>query len=111
MRHNVRATLFSTQQFVACNAKHSVLQRCARWLCMTADRVGGAQFTLTHDFLSIMLGVRRAGVSEAADTLSRLGAIAYGRGVVTVVDKDILEGAACECYQACRRAFATSLTA
>jgi hypothetical protein len=78
---------------------------------MTADRVGGAQFTLTHDFLSIMLGVRRAGVSEAADTLSRLGAIAYGRGVVTVVDKDILEGAACECYQACRRAFATSLTA
>ena len=110
MRHNVRATLFSTQQFVACNAKHSVLQRCARWLCMTADRVGSSQFTLTHDFLSIMLGVRRAGVSEAADALSRLGAIEYGRGVVTVHDKDALEGAACECYRACRQAFATSLT-
>jgi len=111
MHHNVRATLFSAQQFVACNAKHSVLQRCARWLCMTADRVGSAQFTLTHDFLSIMLGVRRAGVSEAADTLSRLGAIEYGRGLVKVLDKSILEGAACECYEACRRAFVTALTA
>jgi CRP-like cAMP-binding protein len=111
MRHNVRATLFSAQQFVACNAKHSVLQRCARWLSMTADRVGSEQFTLTHDFLSIMLGVRRAGVSEAADALSRLGAIRYARGVVTVLDKDVLERAACECYQACRQAFATSLTA
>jgi CRP-like cAMP-binding protein len=111
MRHNVRATLFSAQQFVACNAKHSVLQRCARWLSMTADRVGSEQFTLTHDFLSIMLGVRRAGVSEAADALSRLGAIRYARGVVTVLDKDVLEGAACECYHACRQAFATSLTA
>ncbi len=111
MRHNVRATLFSAQQFVACNAKHSVLQRCARWLSMTADRVGSTQFTLTHDFLSIMLGVRRAGVSEAADALSRLGAIRYARGLVTVLDKDVLESAACECYQACRQAFATSLTA
>ncbi|MEA2785370.1 MAG: hypothetical protein QOF71_1474 [Candidatus Eremiobacteraeota bacterium] len=111
MRHNVRATLFSAQQFVACNAKHSVLQRCARWLSMTADRVGSPQFTLTHDFLSIMLGVRRAGVSEAADALSRLGAIDYGRGVVTVLDKDVLERAACECYRACRQAFATSLIA
>jgi|SRR5947209_2063776 len=110
MRRNVRATLFSAQQFAACNAKHSVLQRCARWLCMTADRVGSAQFTLTHDFLSIMLGVRRAGVSEAADALSRLGAIEYGRGVVTVLDKDVLEGASCECYGTCRQAFATALT-
>lgn len=111
MRHSVRATLFSAQQFVACNAKHSVIQRCARWLSMTADRVGSAQFTLTHDFLSIMLGVRRAGVSEAADALSRLGAIKYARGVVTVLDKDILECAACECYQACREAFVTALIA
>jgi CRP-like cAMP-binding protein len=109
MRHNVRATLFSAQQFAACNAKHSVFQRCARWLCMTADRVGSSQFTLTHDFLSIMLGVRRAGVSEAADALSRLGAIQYARGVVTVLDKRVLERAACECYQACRQAFVTAL--
>ncbi|MDB5071069.1 MAG: Crp/Fnr family transcriptional regulator [Candidatus Eremiobacteraeota bacterium] len=110
IRHNVRATLFSAQQFVACNVKHSVLQRCARWFAMTADRVGSPQFTLTHDFLAIMLGVRRAGVSEAADALSRLGAIEYRRGVVTVLDRQILESAACECYDACRRAFAMSLS-
>jgi CRP-like cAMP-binding protein len=109
MRHNVRASLFSTQQFVACNVKHSVLQRCARWLAMTADRVGSDQFTLTHDFLSIMLGVRRAGVSEAADTLHRLGAIEYRRGVVTILDPPLLAGAACECYEACKIAFASAL--
>jgi CRP-like cAMP-binding protein len=111
MRHNVRAALFSTQQFVACNVKHSVLQRCARWLSMTADRVGGGQFRLTHDLLAILLGVRRAGVSEAADALHRIGAIEYHRGVVTVVDKRILDSAACECYHVCRDAFVTSLSA
>ncbi len=110
MRHNVRATLFSAQQFAACNAKHPVLQRCARWLSMTADRVGREQFVLTHDFLSIMLGVRRAGISEAADALSRLGAIEYRRGLVKVLDKDRLDAAACECYQACRLAFLTALS-
>lgn len=111
IRRNVRATLFSAQQFAACNAKHGVLQRCARWLCMTADRVGGPEFTLTHDFLAIMLGVRRAGVSEAADALSRLGAIEYRRGQVTVLDKTALEDTACECYKTCRNAFAESLSA
>jgi CRP-like cAMP-binding protein len=110
MRRNVRASLFSTQQFVACNVKHSVMQRCARWLAMTADRVGSNQFTLTHDFLSIMLGVRRAGVSEAADALYRLGAIKYRRGVVTVVDGALLGGAACECYEVCKSAFRSSLS-
>lgn len=109
MRQNVRATLFSTQQFVACNIKHTVLQRCARWLAMTADRVGRPNFTLTHEFLAIMLGVRRAGVSEAADTLHQLGAIEYRRGAVTIVDRAILEGVACECYEACKATFASSL--
>jgi CRP-like cAMP-binding protein len=110
MRHNVRAALFSAQQFAACNVKHTVRQRCARWLCMTADRVGSAEFTLTHDFLSIMLGVRRAGVSEAADALHRIGAIEYRRGHVTILDKAILKGATCECYHACRQAFVSSLS-
>jgi CRP-like cAMP-binding protein len=110
MRHNVRATLFSAQQFAACNVKRSVLQRCARWLAMTADRVGSEQFTLTHDFLSIMLGVRRAGVSEAADALHRMGAIEYRRGVVTVLDSALLQDTACECYHLCKNAFDASLS-
>ncbi len=110
MLHNVRATLFSAQQFAACNVKHSVLQRCARWLAMTADRVGTPQFKLTHDFLAIMLGVRRAGVSEAADALHRLGAIEYRRGVVTVTNAKLLEETACECYRLCKDAFDASLS-
>ncbi len=109
MRRNVRAALFSTQQFVACNAKHSIVQRCAKWLSMTDDRVRGNRFVLTHDFLAIMLGVRRAGVSEAADALQRAGAITYRRGSVTVLDRALLNSTACECYQACKVAFAQSL--
>jgi CRP-like cAMP-binding protein len=109
MRRNVRGALFSAQQFAACNVKHSILQRCARWLSMTHDRVEGASFVLTHEFLAIMLGVRRASVSEAAEALQTLGAIAYQRGAVVVVDRDLLNGAACECYEACKSAFADAL--
>ena len=109
MHHSVSAALFSAQQFAACNAKHAVMQRCARWLLMTGDRVGAARFPLTHDFLAIMLGVRRAGVSEAAELLHGLGAIEYRRGMVTILDAALLESVACECYGACRDAFAASL--
>ncbi len=106
LRDSVTAALFRTQQFAACNARHTVLQRCARWLLMTADRVGRDQFSLTHDFLAIMLSVRRAGVSEAANVLHRRGAIEYQRGVVTIVDAARLAGEACECYEACKAASA-----
>jgi CRP-like cAMP-binding protein len=111
MRRNVRAILFSAQQYAACNVKHSILQRCARWLAMTADRVGENHFTLTHDFLAIMLGVRRSGVSEAADKLQKLGAISYHRGAIVVRDRALLDHTACECYEACKVAFTASLTA
>jgi CRP-like cAMP-binding protein len=109
MRSSVRATLFSSQQFTVCNAMHSVLERCARWIAMTADRVGKPQFSLTHEFLAIMLGVRRASVTEAADQLHQMGAIDYSRGVVTFVDAVVLEGIACECYKASKEAFVASL--
>jgi CRP-like cAMP-binding protein len=109
MRHNVRAVLFSSQQFTVCNLKHSVLQRCARWLAMTADRVGRPQFTLTLEFLAIMLGVPSAKVAEAADALQIMGAIEYRKGAVTVVDGGSLERVACECYEASKSAFAESL--
>jgi CRP-like cAMP-binding protein len=109
MRRNVQASLFTAQQFTACNTKHSLLQRCARWLSMTQDRVGSPHFTLTHEFLSIMLGVRRAGVSEAADALQKMGAITYSRGRVSVLDSALLNATACECYEACKRAFTASL--
>jgi CRP-like cAMP-binding protein len=110
IRRNVRAALFSAQQFAACNVRHSILQRCARWLSMTEDRVGNAEFALTHEFLAIMLGVRRASVSEAADALQTMGAITYRRGSVTVIDRDLLNASACECYEACKIAYAVALS-
>jgi CRP-like cAMP-binding protein len=106
MRESATAALFRTQQFAACNAQHTVLQRCARWLLMTADRVGREQFAVTHDFLAIMLSVRRAGVSEAANVLQRRGAIEYQRGMVTIVDAARLGAEACECYETCKVASA-----
>ena len=109
MRRNVRASLFSAQQFAACNVKHSVQERCARWLSMTADRVGGTEFILTHDLMAIMLGVRRSGVSEAAEALQRMGAISYRRGAVTVKNQKLLNDSACECYEACKHAFSSAL--
>ena len=106
MRQSVTAAMFTTQQFAACNAQHTVLQRCARWLLMTADRVGRERLSLTHDFLAIMLSVRRAGVSEAANVLQQLGAIEYQRGTVTIVNATRLGAEACECYEACKLASA-----
>ena len=84
----------------ACNRVHSVDQRCARWLLMTHDRVGGRDhFELTQQFLAQMLGVRRATVTQAAGRLARAGLITYHRGVITIVDRTGLEAAACECYR------------
>ncbi len=95
------ALLFFDQvsQTVACNGRHSVEQRCARWLLMTRDRVGADSFSLTQEFLAQMLGVRRAGVSAAAGSLRRAGLITYRRGKVVVLDRRGLAAASCECYR------------
>jgi CRP-like cAMP-binding protein len=92
-------------QSIACNRLHYVNERCARWLLMTHDRVGRDEFALTHDALSTMLGVRRAGVSVAAAALQQAGFISYARGRFTIVDPKGLKGAACECYAAINSAF------
>jgi CRP-like cAMP-binding protein len=109
-QRSVGARLFTAEQLVSCNLSHSVQQRCARWLLMTHDRVGFDEFPLTHEFLSMMLGVRRAGVSEAAAVLQRDGAIRYHRGRVTIIDKQLLVSASCECYTATSDAFERALT-
>ena len=87
-----------TSQSVACNRRHSLEERCARWLLMTHDRVGSDRFMLTHDYLAQMLGVRRAGVTVAAGMLQKAGFIKYSRGVVNVLDRKGLEDASCECF-------------
>jgi CRP-like cAMP-binding protein len=100
-----RATLaLFTQiaQAAFCNRTHPMVQRCARWLLMTHDRVSGDAFPLTHEFLSKMLGVRRATVTEAMGPLQQTGLITYSRGIVQVVDRAGLEAASCECYRIIR---------
>jgi len=92
-----------TAQSLACNRMHSLDQRCARWLLMTHDRVNGADtFDLKHEFLAVMLGVRRATVSVAAEALQKAGTIRYSRGKMTIVNRAGLEAASCECYQSDR---------
>jgi CRP-like cAMP-binding protein len=85
-------------QVAACNRLHDVEQRLARWLLMSQDRVGGEVVPLTQEFLSHMLGTRRASVTVAAGILQRAGLIKYSRGAVTIVNRSKLEAAACECY-------------
>lgn len=86
-------------QTAACNRVHHLEKRLARWLLLTHDRVEGDEFLLTQDFLSRMLGVRRAGVSMAAITLREMQTIDYRRGKVRVLDRKGLEKASCECYK------------
>lgn len=100
-----QALLEQTAQSVACNARHDLPQRCARWLLMTRDRVLDDEFHLTQEFLAIMLGVRRATVTVAASQLQREGLIRYRRGSVTVLDRAGLEEASCECYGVVRQMF------
>ena len=91
-------------QHAACNHLHTIEERCARWLLMTHDRVQGDRFELTHEFLSLMLGVRRAGVTVAMGVLQAEGLVRYVRGRVTIIDRPRLEEASCGCYHVTRTA-------
>jgi CRP-like cAMP-binding protein len=93
-------TLSAVAQTAACNRLHNLEQRCARWLLAAHDRAGGNRFPLTHEFLAMMLGVRRPGVTLAAQTLQSAGLITYYHGIMTVLDRRGLEAASCECYRA-----------
>jgi len=93
-------------QLAACNGMHNIYERTARWLLMTHDRVESDEIDLTHEFLAMMLGARRSGVTIAAATLQQAGFIKYAHGRVTMLDRVGLEGAACECYEVARTQFA-----
>jgi len=100
-----QATVAQMMQSAACNALHHVQERCPRWLLMTHDRVGRDEFHLSHEFLAIMLGVRRQSVTVVAGTLQAAGLISYKHGHVKILDRKGLEAAACECYAVVRRKF------
>ncbi len=100
-----QALLALTAQGVLCNGQHAVDERCARWLLTIHDRVGRDTFPLTHEFIAMMLSVRRPGVTVALGSLQRGGAVAYHRGQMTVTDRAALEAAACPCYAITRDQF------
>jgi CRP-like cAMP-binding protein len=90
---------FQVAQTAACNAGHSLEQRLARWLLLARHRIGSDELPLTHEFLSMMLAVRRAGVTVTTGTLQQAGLIRHRRGHVTVLDPRGLEEVSCECYR------------
>ena len=95
----IQALMNQAMQTAACNRLHSVEERCSRWLLMTRDRVQSDEFPLTQEFLSDMLGVRRATVSVTASVLQKAGLISYHRGMMKIIDCQGLESASCECYR------------
>ena len=97
------AVLDLAAQTAACNRLHLIEQRCARWLLMSSDRIHSDIIPMTHEFLSSMLGVRRAGVTTTLGELTRSGLIEHGRGHLTISDREGLEATACECYPLDRR--------
>jgi CRP-like cAMP-binding protein len=100
-----QAAMSQMMQSAACNARHHIEERCPRWLLMTHDRVGADTFHLSHEYLGVMLGVRRQSVTVVAGTLQSAGLITYKHGLVTVLNRKGLEAAACECYALVRRKF------
>jgi CRP-like cAMP-binding protein len=87
-----------TMQGAACNGLHNVEQRCCRWILMTHDRVDSDEFKLPHEFLALMLGVRRSSVTEVLAPLKEAGLLRSNRGTLTILNRKALEARVCECY-------------
>src|SRR5688572_18636982 len=99
---------FITQiaQTAACNRAHPMEGRLSKWLLMCEDRANSKELRLTHEFMAMMLGARRAGVTEAAGGLKSKGLIDYRRGHLTIRDRQGLESVTCECYALVKKEFA-----
>jgi len=96
----VQALHVQVTQTAACNGRHALAERLARWLLTAHDRVAGDDLPLSHEFLAMMLGMRRAGVTVAVGALTKAGLIDNGHARITILDRQGLEAAACECYRA-----------
>jgi CRP-like cAMP-binding protein len=93
-------------QTAACNARHGLEQRLARWLLMAQDRTDGNELPLTQEFIAMMLGVHRPSITVTAGILQRAGLIQYRSGNITILDRSGMEAAACECYGLVKRRLA-----
>jgi CRP-like cAMP-binding protein len=95
----VETLMVQSSQVAACNARHNLPERLARWLLMIRDRIDGDNLPMTQELLSVMLGVRRSGVSVAASTLQAAGLIRVHRGHVLILDHVGLAAASCDCHR------------
>jgi CRP-like cAMP-binding protein len=113
LRHSLnrylQVTMLQLTSGARCLRFHDIDHRLARWLLMTHDRAHQDTFDVTQESIALMLGVRRVSITKAAADLQRRGVIAYSRGVVTVIDRKLLEEAACSCYAADRQCYAKYL--
>lgn len=99
------AFMAQVSQSVACNGLHRLEQRCCRWLLMSRDRCGTDDLRLTHDYLALMLGARRASVTEVLRPLQEAGLVRSSRGQIRILDGVGLEERSCECYQVVRERY------
>jgi len=99
MLRYTQALITQISQTAVCNRLHSVQQRLCRWLLMTHDLTQSDELQMTHEFISHMLGVRREGVTMAAQRLQEMGMISYVRGHIRILDRQQLLAHVCECYQ------------
>ena len=97
-----QAMITQISQTAVCNRLHTVEQRLCRWLLMTHDRTHSDELQMTQEFISHMLGVRREGVTHAAQNLQEQGLISYVRGHIMILDRQKLEASVCECYEVVR---------
>lgn len=102
MNRYIHVVIVNGSNAAACNRLHKLDQRLCKWLLMSCDGVGSDEVDLTHDYLAIMMGVRRAGVTEAAGKAQEMGLINYRRGHIRITDRKGLEACACECYRRTR---------
>lgn len=95
--------LSQLSQRAVCNLSHRLDERLSTWLLMIHDRSDGEPLPLTHEEIAYRLGARRAGITSSCKALRISGMIEYRRGLIRILDRELLESATCECYQALRR--------
>lgn len=93
----------------ACEHFHEIGPRLAKWLLMSQDRAQSSTFLMTHEFISLMLGIRRVGVTTTAADFKRKGLIDYHRGEIKILNRSGLINEACSCYQVNRNIYHSTI--
>jgi CRP-like cAMP-binding protein len=106
----LQAALAQTGQLVVCSTRHELRSRLARWLLTANDQLSSTELPITHECLSRALGVRRAGITDAAGRMEKAGLIGRGRGRISIIDRSGLEQEACPCYWLIRNEYQRVLT-